>query len=443
MNLITILLIATAFLTLLTGLSILCGATKTSRSQAVWFFIATLGSAIWSGAIAAFLSLTNANLETIHFIVVSIIFGITLTDVALLGYTCWATEKHGKIITIIFGVIGSVFPILLAINPSFFYSDVTFGQEYNIIHTVKGVYFFSMLVYFTAIFTAYSNFITKYAKRLKNKNAKTGLKIFKTGLGISGILALVFDLILLDIKPQFSWIGPMAISISIITFYYSVIKYKIISVSGKWMEILSYILLIAAGIVLYAVIFYAIFTSIFRVSSPSPEILLLNFIMLVVVLCLMPAISEILSVIKSYLPIKKIDIGYITKKLNLLTKENIDIKELASFLATNLKLEYFGFLIKGKVYGSKNLTISQEDIKTIEKLKPTNKNNIWLELGERRESDEQILKIAEMLNEKDFKYGEALIGRPTNGRTFDKKELAEIEMIVKLASIIIDEEVSL
>ena len=48
-----------------------------------------------------------------------------------------------------------------------------------------------------------------------------------------------------------------------------------------------------------------------------------------------------------------------------------------------------------------------------------------------------------MLNEKDFKYGEVLIGRPTNGRTFDKKELAEIEMIVKLASIIIDEEVSL
>ena len=442
MNLINILLIATAGLTLLTGLSILCGATKSSRSQAIWFFVATLGSAIWSGSIAAFLILTNAAPETIHYIVVGVIFGITLTDIALLGYTCWSSEKHGKLVTLIFALVGSLFPILLAINPSVFYSGVTFGQEYNIIHTVKGVYFFSMIAYFSAIFFAYSYFLGEYTKRVKSKNARIGLKIFKSGLGISGILALVFDLILLDTKPQFSWIGPMAISVSIITFYYSVIKYKIISVVGKWMEFLSYVILVAAGIVIYTLVFYAIFTAIFRVSSPSPEILLLNFIMLVVVLCLMPAVSEILSLIKAFLPTKQLNIGYIVKKLNYINKDNVELKELAGFLAQQLKFDYVGLLIDKKLYGSKTLKISEEDLKSIEKLKSP-KSGVWEELGERRESDEQITRIAVLLNKNGKPLGQVLFGRPMNGRITDRRTLIEIEMVVNMVGAILEGDESL
>ena len=57
MFLITILLYAVAALTILTGISVLCGTTKQSRLKGAWFALAALGTAVWSAAIALFLSL--------------------------------------------------------------------------------------------------------------------------------------------------------------------------------------------------------------------------------------------------------------------------------------------------------------------------------------------------------------------------------------------------
>ena len=442
MQLITILLIAVAALTILTGLAILFGTTKQSRGSGIWFFIATLGAATWAVAISAFLSVPESAANILPLIVVGIIAGITLTDVALLGYTSWTTGTGGKLLTVIFGVLGAVIIGVVVIRPELFYSGFTFGKVYNGIELVHTWYFYALIGFFTAISLVYSNFLTKEIKRIKNKGAKTGLRVFQAGLSVGGILALVFDLILLSSHPQFAWIGPMAVSVSIIAFYYSVVKYRIIAISGKWMEVLSYIILIAAGVVVYTLIFYTVFMALFRVPNPSSEILILNFIMVLIVLCLMPALAEISAMIKALLPVKQINVGYIAKKLNLLNKDNVDLKELASFLSTQLKLDYFGFLIHGHVYGSKSVDISADDLVEIEKLKLPD-HGVWQKLGARRASDDLIYKVAVMYDNKGKVIGQALIGRSTTGRTLERRDLVEMEMAIGLSAAILDGDKSL
>ena len=439
MQLIIILLNAVALLTILTGASIMFGAAKQSRTNAVWFFFATLGAAVWSAAIASFLKLPESSANLAPFIVSGIIAGITLTDISLLGYLGWASEKNGKLATVIFMVFGAVIIALLVHNPALFYSGVTFGNDFNTIHTTGGWYFVVLIIYFTAISLVYSSFLTNTIKRIKNRGAKNGLRIFQIGLSVGGILALIFDLIFLSKLPNLAWIGPMAVSISIITFYYSVVKYHIMPLSGRWMQILSYIIIIAAGIAFYVVVFYIVFTALFRIPNPTTEILVLNFIMTAIVICLMPALSEILSILRAFLPTKQLDVGYITRRLNVLTKENLNLRELAGFLSQQLKFEYVGLLVDKKLYGSKPLKISEEDLKSIEKLKPP-KSSIWQELGERRESDEQIARIAALEDEKGKMIGQVLIGRPTNGRLTDRRNLIEIEMVLKLVAVILDGE---
>ncbi|MBQ3431125.1 hypothetical protein IJG20_03460 [Candidatus Saccharibacteria bacterium] len=439
MQLIIILLNAVALLTILTGASIMFGAAKQSRTNAVWFFFATLGAAVWSAAIASFLKLPESSANLAPFIVSGIIAGITLTDISLLGYLGWASEKNGKLATIFFIVFGAVIIALLVHNPALFYSGVTFGNDFNTIHTTGGWYFVVLIIYFTAISLVYSSFLTNTIKRIKNRGAKNGLRIFQIGLSVGGILALIFDLIFLSKLPNLAWIGPMAVSISIITFYYSVVKYHIMPLSGRWMQILSYIIIIAAGIAFYVVVFYIVFTALFRIPNPTTEILVLNFIMTAIVICLMPALSEILSILRAFLPTKQLDVGYITRRLNVLTKENLNLRELAGFLSQQLKFEYVGLLVDKKLYGSKPLKISEEDLKSIEKLKPP-KSSIWQELGERRESDEQIARIAALEDEKGKMIGQVLIGRPTNGRLTDRRNLIEIEMVLKLVAVILDGE---
>ena len=437
MLLITILLYAVAALTVLTGISVLCGTTKQSKLKGVWFALATLGTAVWSAAIALFLSLPESSASLAPAIVVGIITGITLTDISLLGYASWENGRSGKLITSLVALGGVFVVAALALHPELFYTDITFGEGLNTIHTVHTWYFYFIIGYFTLASVIYTNSITKGAKHIKGRGAKLGLKIFQAGLSVGGILALVFDLLLLTSHPNLVWIGPMAVSLTITIFYYSVVKYRILALTGDSMKLLSYIIIIAIGAIVYILLFYLIFTAIFRVATPSMEILILNLIMVAIVICLLPAIFEVTAMIKASLPTKQTDLGYITQKLRHLDKQNVDYKELAGFLAQHLKFDYVGFLINGRLYGSKTITLSPEDSAEYKKLK-TPKTSIWYEFDHARTEEDEIAHVALLLNAKNEPSGQILLGRPNSRRILTKRELIEIEMVLKLAGAIID-----
>lgn len=442
MQLIPILLMATAALAVLTGFSVFIGTSKSARANAAWFFVSTVGAAVWAVAIASFLAFpATYGTQFFAWLVVGIIAGITVTDVALIGYTNWH-KKSGKFLTILFAIFGIAIVAILVAKPSVFYSEIELGGQYNQINTVVGWYYFVLIGYYTLASLLFTAAIADQAKRTKNKGIKTGLKIFQTGLSIGGLLALIFDLILLKTTPSLIWIGPMAVSISIITFYYSVIRHRVVLLSTGWMKILSYIILIVAGVVLYLLAFYAVFTALFHIPNPSPAVLLLNFVMIAIVLCLVPAISEVSTFMKSLIATKQIDIGYITKKMNRLTKRNVELKELAGFLADHLHFEYVGFLINGRLYGSGVLDASSDEFVAIANLKSPVRgiwqepnavvNKIFMELD--------IKNVAELRNTKDEAFGQVLIGRPINRKALDRREMIQVEMVINLAAAIIDAE---
>ena len=227
----------------------------------------------------------------------------------------------------------------------------------------------------------------------------------------------------------------MAVSISIITFYYSVVKYRILALSGKWLEVLSYIILIAAGVIVYTLVFYAIFTAFFSVASPSLEILLLNFIMIVVLLCLMPALREISTNLKALFPTRNIDIGYITRKILAIKHNNFDLKELSGFLATQLKLDYFAFLIDGKVYGSKPTFLTSDELAKIAKLKHPTKS-IWQD--QPSEIKDNSIRIATLTDSKGEVFGQAIVGRSNSGHALEHRDFIQIEMVINLSASVIE-----
>lgn len=437
MFLITILLYAVATLTILTGISVLCGTTKQSKLKGVWFALATLGTAVWSATIALFLSLPESSASLAPTIVVGIIAGITFTDIALLGYASWEDGRTGKLVTSFAALGGAFIVATLALHPELFYNNITFSDGLNTIHTVRTWYFYLIIGYFTLVSVVYTNSITKGAKHIKSQGAKLGLKIFQAGLSLGGILALVFDLLLLTSHPNLVWIGPMAVSLTIAVFFYSVVKYRILALTGNSMKLLSYIIVIAIGAIVYILLFYLVFTAIFRVTTPSVEILVLNLIMIAIVFCLLPAIFEVTSMIKASLPTKQIDLGYITKRLRRLDKQNVDYKELAGFLAQHLKFDYVGFLINGRLYGSKTMNLSAEDSAEYKKLKIP-KTSIWYEFDRTRTEEDEIARVALLVNSKDEPSGQILLGHPNSRRILTKRELIELEMVLRLSGAIID-----
>lgn len=440
MSLLVILLYVVAVLTVLTGFSVFCGTNKQSRLNTAWFLIATIGSAVWSSSIATFMSLSETQGDAVHFIVVGIIAGITITDVALLGYTGWSS-KIGKILLILFAICGSCLIGVLAFSPEVFYEGYNLIGD-NQLFTVKGWFFYALIVYFTLITFCFTTFLSNTIKKIKNKNVKRGQIVFFVGLSIGGILALIFDLLLLKDQPNYIWIGPMAVSITILGFYYSVVRCRSVVMSATWMKMLSYIIILTFGAFIYVLIFYLIFSALFGARTPAFQILLLNLLMAAIILCLLPALREVFTFLNSFIATKEIDIGYVTKKMNKLTKRTLDLKELAGFMADHLHFEYVGFLINGRLYGSGSLDISSDDLVDIEHLK-TPARGVWQEINPKISKacmENDIKYIADLFNTKNEVFGQVIFGRSLTKRNLDRKDLIEIGMVIDLAATIINGE---
>ena len=335
MQLIRALLIAATAVVLLSGVSIFFGSSKKEKLSAIHFLIATLGASVWTVAICIFLHMPSASPEFVHFIVTCIIGGVTLCDIGLLAYLGW-NYKGGKPATLLFTVVGVVLVALLAYDSSLFYDSVDLSKEYTQLFVNHNWYYFTVIAYFFLISATFSSYLQKRIKATTHKGLKTGLKVFYVGLSIGGILALIFNLILITSCPALIWIGPMATIISIMSFYYSVVKFRTLSISTRWMKIMSYIIIITTAIIIYLLVFYVVFSALFGIQTPSTKILILNVVMAVFLLFLTPALSEITNFMRANFFTHKIELGYILKKLEALDRRSFDAKDVSKFLSDTL-----------------------------------------------------------------------------------------------------------
>ena len=118
--------------------------------------------------------------------------------------------------------------------------------------------------------------------------------------GLSSTLVMIFNLIL----PLFGnwnliWIGPLALAVTIIAVYYTILRYKMLNLSSIWLRVFSYVIVIASLAIVYMIIFSIVFAALFRGSTPSTEVIVLNFIMILIFISLIPAMSGSLGYIKN------------------------------------------------------------------------------------------------------------------------------------------------
>ena len=116
----------------------------------------------------------------------------------------------------------------------------------------------------------------------------------------SSTLVLIFNLIL----PLFNnwnliWIGPLALAVTILGVYYTILRYKMLNLSSIWLRVFSYVVVIASIAIIYMIIFSVIFAALFRGSTPSTEVIILNFIMIIIFISLMPAMNGLIDFIRS------------------------------------------------------------------------------------------------------------------------------------------------
>ena len=200
-----------------------------------------------------------------------------------------------------------------------------------------------------------------------------------------------------------------------------------------------YFMIMATATILYMVIFLLVFLALFRGSMPSFEIIMLNFIMVLVILLSLPALNELMMYLRTLVFNHRVDTVYIIKKLSQVSPTKVDLKELANFLAKQMHFKYIGFLIDGKLYGSMKGEISAEGIKLVSGLgKP--ERGAWQEFNE----DSYIWQkmdcsaVAALRDGRGRTFGQMIVGKPTGKVDFNDRDLVQVETIVNLVALIID-----
>lgn len=299
MHLIVILLITVSVLTFLSGAIVFFGSTKSDRAKSAMYFLAAIFATIWMTSISLFLVAGPDNNDNITWHVNGTFISAILLDAAFLSYGAWG-KKFGKITTLVFFLIGLIISGAILISPGSFYTEVTLSTAGNGVTMNMGPLYFSYIGFFAAIVPVIILVFLQQFMKSKSKRKKGGELITMLSFGLSSTLVLVFNLIL----PLFGnwsliWVGPLALAVTILSIYYTILRYKTLNMSSIWLRIFSYVVTIASIAIVYMVVFSIVFTALFKGSTPSMEVIVLNFIMILIFIVLTPAINGIMSYLHS------------------------------------------------------------------------------------------------------------------------------------------------
>lgn len=431
MQLLIMLLIAVSLLTLLSGISILFGARKGARFQATLFFLITLFAFGWALAIGIFLLLpesTSPEMQKIsaYAVYVPVLF-------MSLGLACYPIYRYklGKVLIFLCTAACIALLTFMVIDPDILYSGITLSENNgNIIHLQHNLYNYLYMTYFVVTCLIYMFGLWYNARHSKSSSLKKAYNIVLIGFTITGIIALTFNAILSFLgKYDTVWAGPLAMSFAWVLHYYAVLRYRLIDLSGRWLRALSHVIIMSLAAIVYLTIFFIIFIALFKIPSPSSSVIILNVIMIIVVLLLFPVLNEVSGYVRSLASINDIDLVYLVKKLNLLSKEYINYHELSNFLADHLHFQYVGLLIDNKLYGSEKSKLSSAELNKLGNLR-VKSGDIWAYLNE--ETKESLKKhgieaVAELRDASGNSVGKILIGRPLGNISFNSRDLHSLE----------------
>ena len=298
-QLIVILLTTVSVLTFLSGAIVFFGSSKGDRIRSAWYFAAAIFATVWMASIATFLVASPDSIDTIGWHVNWTFISAIFLDAAFLGYGAW-NKKYGKIATLAFLLFGLVISSTILINPAALYSDVILTNMGNSVVMRMGPLYFSYIAFFGAIVPAIVAVFFHQFIKSRSRRKRGGDIVTMASFGTSSTIVLVVNLILpLMNNWSLIWLGPLALAVTILGVYYTILRYRMLNLSSIWLRIFSYIVIISSIAIVYMIIFSIIFAALFRGSAPSTEVIVLNFIMILIFIALMPAMNGLMTFIKS------------------------------------------------------------------------------------------------------------------------------------------------
>ena len=439
MQLIKILLLTVSALAILSGVAVFGGSEKKDRPMTAMFVLLVLGVSAWVVSIMAFLSLpATASLSAAK----AAVFGIYISGLAMnifgFAYIGWG-YKIGRVLMILSTFATLLMSYFLIHDPSLLYSEIALSVEGNSVSLVNGWYYKLYSIILTLEDISLVLLLIYRIRHTSSLAAKKGWFVFMIGIAICGLSAGVFDILLPPTRYDLIWVGPLLMCAGMITHYYASLRYRMIIIHSTWLKASSYIVLAALSAIIYFVLFFVIFSALFKISNPTNEVILLNFVLVIIAILLTPAISEVSSFFQSLASVRQINLGYIVKKLDRLNGTNPDLAAVSAFLADHLHYHYIGIISKHKIYESTPSSINAEDVEKITSVENDSKSP-WFPSNARLKRTMEKLNlsgVAELRDSKGDRVGLILFGRAIEHSNLREGDRARLLTVLSATSSVI------
>ena len=246
-------LIIAGVMSLVFGLMVVANQPRQPATR--FFFVLTVGIALWALGIAAFLA-TNVLAAALVYLRVYYI-GAALIAAAMISVAAHIgarrTTKYVPVTAwVLFGIIAS----MIIVRVDWLIAQVALNDHTVVIHPIG---YFIYMAYFMLLFLVALIILAHQARRRSALLVRSQLRLISYAYGIAGSVGMVFNLLLPAVGCyDLIWIGPLSTFIFIPLAYLTIVKHRLFGLKDAAVRTIAYAMLLSLLTIVYYVATYSI-----------------------------------------------------------------------------------------------------------------------------------------------------------------------------------------
>ena len=215
-----------------------------------FFFVLTVGIALWALGIAAFLA-TNVLVAALIYLRIYYI-GAALIAVAMISVAAHiGSRRTMKWLPATAWVLFSIVAAVIVVRVDWLIAQVVVDEHTVVIHPIG---YFIYMVYFILLFLAALVILAYQARRRSALLVRSQLRLISHAYGIAGGVGMVFNLLLPAVgRYDLIWAGPLSTFIFIPLAYLTIVKHRLFGLKDAAVRTIAYAMLLS----LLAIVYYA------------------------------------------------------------------------------------------------------------------------------------------------------------------------------------------
>ena len=246
-------LIIAGVMSLVFGLMVVANQPRQPATR--FFFVLTVGIALWALGIAAFLA-TNVLAAALVYLRVYYI-GAALIAAAMISVaTHIGARRTTKYVPVtawaLFGIIAS----MIIVRVDWLIVQVALNDHTVMIHPIG---YFIYMAYFMLLFLVALIILAHQARRRSALLVRSQLRLISYAYGIAGSVGMIFNLLLPAIgRYDLIWIGPLSTFIFIPLAYLTIVKHRLFGLKDAAVRTIAYAMLLSLLTIVYYAATYSI-----------------------------------------------------------------------------------------------------------------------------------------------------------------------------------------